>query len=62
MQRSWNVAIDELPLRPDIEYRRRGACLDLRKQSCPGDMRQEFACNGHRHKHPRDPNESIQRT
>ena len=44
MQRSRNVATRELPLRSDIEDGRRGAILDLGKQSCASDMRQEFAC------------------
>ena len=49
MQRSWNMSIRELPLRPNIENSGRGASLDLGKQSCPRDMRREFACSGHRH-------------
>ena len=43
MQRSWNVAMRELPLRPDIQDGRRGAGLDPGKQGCPRDMRQEYA-------------------
>ena len=31
MQRSWNVSIRELPLRPDIENSGRSASLDLGK-------------------------------
>jgi hypothetical protein len=44
MQRSRNVAVRELPPRPDIEYCRRGASLDLDEQRRPRDLRHECAC------------------